>query len=174
MSDALRHNVETLSPISIVWEYKIDSPMPIREWLAAVEAPAYGIGDFDPCTFKYCWQDGMSYMHILQRRVNLSEVIDRSTHELKPGANLDEVEYFWEEMEAACNLQDAFYGHGQECRRRVGALSSLTIDPIEDPKTGSADGRLFKPDYFREAGFILPRMITEQASWGQGSVVASA
>jgi hypothetical protein len=145
--------------MTVVWEQRKGSPLPIHQWLAKVKYPPQAVDEFEPKIITYCWQNGMSFTHVSERKADLTPVMTADGHGLKPGANLDELGYVPEESEAACNLQDVFFGMGQEVRPRLGLFSSLTIDPIDNPKAWSPNERMFRPDYFYQAGIVLPDTI---------------
>lgn len=160
--DALHQNAEALSPVTVVWEQQLGSRLPLQEWLAMVDYSPSDLDQFKPKAVTYCWQDGMSYMHLLESKADIGPFIDRATGEIKRDAKFDEVQFILEESEAACNLEDVFFGHGQQHRIRRGDFSSLNIDPLDGPKTRPPSARLFRPDYFREVGFVLPDTIGKQ------------
>lgn len=174
LENALQRNSAAISPITVKWTQQISSSIPIREWLKKVNCPPLSVDAFLPAEIEYCWQDRMAYQYTVKKKTSLIDVMDISdpnNPRLKRNANLEDLPLVLDESERASNLQAYFSGRGRTAGVFSASNPSLMIDQIQSPRLFSPSDRVFEPDYFYRAGFVMPHRFDELGSDAESRIL---
>lgn len=163
--EALKRNADALSPLTVKWVQQLGSDATLEEWLRKVKYEAYNVDEFTPVDVVYAWQDGMSYFQEKKLTTDISSAItigDDGRAHARTDVVFTDLPRELSDREAACNLSKSFRGqHREYGLAHDGAAATLSIDRVDDPKYFGRENKFFNTTYFEQAGFAIPRAISE-------------
>lgn len=150
IGDALTHQMDALSPLTIKWESRRSSDMPIEVLLKRIGLPSYELGFLAPTETTYRWNRGNAY----ERHTRQQPQFDLETGEPLLGKTLINVT----DEDTYLIKSQVFYSASPD---PSGKAPLLVINPLSTLVRNAPTAIVMQAYYLRAAGFQMPRFPAE-------------